>query len=79
MPDHLIPVIDHFPEHQRKIFERQKSDPDFCDLCADYNEVIAMLRQTEHSHDPKHSRHYSELMRLRGELEAEILYRLRRD
>ena len=66
------PAILKFPAHADRIAEQMSSDEEFYSICRDYEEIVNDIARTEKTIGCIGGA-YQELLRLRSELESDIV------
>ena len=66
------PAILKFSAHADRIAEQMSSDEEFYSICRDYEEIVSEIASTEKTTGCI-ERTYQELIRLRSELESDIV------
>ncbi len=69
-------VVQRFPEHEQRILELIDSDSDFEELCQDYENIADAIAVGTASQDGEPDAIQRELLRLRSDLEGDILAEL---
>ncbi len=69
-------MVRRFPEHERTILELIDSDPEFKELCQDYENIADAIAEGTASQNGGPDAIQRELLRLRSDLEGDILAEL---